>query len=319
MNPETSRGYVLVVNVLLSLALSSGLAGCGREDSLVVDLNRVEPTTEEEALDQSNPIKIAVGAVLTPEEGHGYYRQFLDYIGEKLHRSAEYIDRQTYSEINDLLRNTEVDMAFICSRPYVEGRDKFGLELLAAPMVNGKTVYHSYIIVSADSPATSLADLKKGTFAFCDPLSNTGHLAPIAMLNEIGETPESFFSKSVFSYAHDRTIKFVAQKIVDGGAVDSLVWQWANSVDSKYTSRTKVIARSDAFGIPPVVVPSSLDPELKRDLRNALLNAHLDRRGRTILSGMMIDRFVEIDDSAYDSIRRMKHALSPQKGEVERE
>ncbi|MDP6524426.1 MAG: phosphate/phosphite/phosphonate ABC transporter substrate-binding protein [Kiritimatiellia bacterium] len=319
MNPETSHGNA-AVHALLILALSAGLTGCGRQDALVVDLNRVEPEPEpqKETLNQPSPIRIAVGAVLTPEEGHGYYRQFLDYIGDRLHRPAKYIDRKTYSEVNGLLRNNEVDMAFICSRPYVEGRDGFGLELLAAPVVNGKTVYHSYIIVPSDSPATCLADLKEGTFAFCDPLSNTGHLAPTAMLNEIDETPESFFSKFIFTYAHDRTIKFVAQKIVDGGAVDSLIWQWADSIDSKYTSKTKVVAQSRAFGIPPVVVPQSIDPELKKQLRDVLLNAHLDQRGKTILSGMMIDRFVEIDDSAYDSIRRIQHALSPQGDEVEK-
>lgn len=37
----------------------------------------------------------------------------------------------------------------------------------------------------------------------------------------------------------------------------------------------------------------------------AVFFAHKDEKGRKLLQGMMIDKFVEIKDSAYDSIRAM--------------
>jgi phosphonate transport system substrate-binding protein len=39
------------------------------------------------------PIRIAVGGMITPREGFVYYRGYLDYIGKKLGRQVEFIDR----------------------------------------------------------------------------------------------------------------------------------------------------------------------------------------------------------------------------------
>ena len=49
----------------------------------------------------------------------------------------------------------EVKVAFICSGPYIKDREKFGVEFLAAPSVNGRPTYHSYIIVNKDSAIKS--------------------------------------------------------------------------------------------------------------------------------------------------------------------
>jgi phosphonate transport system substrate-binding protein len=42
------------------------------------------------------------------------------------------------------------------------------------------------------------------------------------------------------------------------------------------------------------------------------LSVHEDEKGKQILKGMMIDKFVVIDDSAYNSIREMKKWVSKQ-------
>ena len=51
----------------------------------------------------------------------------------------------------------------------------------------------------------------------------------------------------------------------------------------------------------------------KEQLRKILLTIHEDIKGREILKGMMVDRFVMIEDSSYDSIREMKQWLSDRK------
>ncbi len=259
------------------------------------------------------PIRIAVGGMITPREGFVYYRGFLDYIGEKLGRHVEFIDRENYKEINQLLRSGSIDAAFVCSGPYVEGRREFGLELLVAPQAYGQTVYYAYIIVARDSPITRFEELKGRTFAFADPDSNTGRLVPEFMLAKMGETPDSFFSKHIFTYAHDKSIKAVAQGIVDGASVDSLIWDYADKLDPQFTSKTKIIRKSAPYAIPPVVVRPGLDGDLKKALQQVFLGAHADPEGKDILKHMMIDRFVEINDKAYDSIREMKAWVKQQK------
>ncbi len=69
---------------------------------------------------------------------------------------------------------------------------------------------------------------------------------------------------------------------------------------------TKVIRKSEPYGIPPVVVPKGLDSKKKNELRNILLNMHRDVEGQNILQHLLIDQFVEISDSEYDDIRKMQ-------------
>ena len=132
------------------------------------------------------------------------------------------------------------------------------------------------------------------------------------------ETPESFFQSYVYTWGHDKSIKAVAQGIVDGAAVDHLIWEYANRVSPELTSRTKVIKKSPPFGIPPVVSRLGLDPELIKKVKEIFLNMHREEKGRMILKGMMIDKFVVVDDSSYDSIREMNDWLAKLQGREER-
>jgi len=174
------------------------------------------------------PLRVAIGAMITPRDGFGYYKELLTYLGESLDRPVSFVDREKYNEINALLKAGDLDMAFVCSGPYVTGRREFGLELLVAPRAYGAEVYYSYIIVPRDSRAEALEDLRGKNFAFTDPDSNTGRLAPGWLLATMGETPDSYFGRYLYTYAHDRSIKAVAYGLVDGAAVDSLVWEYMN-------------------------------------------------------------------------------------------
>jgi len=303
---------LLIVSLAASLLIVD-LTGCKpKEETKEISLEKREALKPKETLSEKQPIRIAVGGMITPKEGFAYYRQLLDYIGEKLGKPVEFIDKEAYAEINDLLKSGHLDAAFVCSGPYVDGHDTFGLELLVAPQAYGKTVYYSYIIVPIDSPVKSFEELRGKVFAFSDPLSNTGKLVPTYMLAKMGETPDSFFSKYIYTHKHDKSIERVAQKLVDGAAVDSLIWEYANRINPEFTSKTKIIKKSPPYGIPPVAVPPGLDPELKEKIKNVLLKAHEDEKGKQILKHMMIDKFVVIDDSAFDTIREMKKWISKQ-------
>ena len=299
------KTFISLAGLLLLFIIAC--AGCDKTDeSKKINLGKREELktkTEQPGLD---PIRVAVGGMITPKEGFVYYREFLDYVEEKLGRKVEYIDKEKYDEINMLLKSGGIDLAFVCSGPYVDGHREFGMELLVAPEAHGETVYYSYIIVHKDSHIKSFNELRGKRFAFTDPLSNSGKLVPDYMLARMGETPDTFFGKYLFTYAHDKSIKAVAQGVVDGAAVDSLIWEYINSTHPEFTSKTRTIMKSPPYGIPPVAVRKGLAPELKKRLRQIFLNAHKDKKATPILKGMMIDKFVLIDDRAYDSIREMK-------------
>ncbi|MBI5741467.1 MAG: phosphate/phosphite/phosphonate ABC transporter substrate-binding protein [Nitrospirae bacterium] len=303
---KSVRGGKLSALIFIIIGLTL-LANCSQEDKpLEINLEKKEPSGFVERRRQEKPVRIAIGGMITPKEGFAYYRNFLDYVGEKLKRHVELVDRESYSEVNNLLKRGDIEAAFVCGGPYVNGHREFGMELLAAPVAYGGTVYYSYIIVAKDSPISSFRQLRGKSFAFTDPLSNSGKLAPTYMLAMMNESPDSFFRTYIYTRTHDNSIKAVAQGIVDGAAVDSLIWEYDARTNPVHTSKTKIIRKSPPYGIPPVVVRPGLDPALKEAMRKIFLEAHDDIRGREILKNMMIDRFVPIDNSAYDSIREMK-------------
>lgn len=251
-------------------------------------------------------LKVAVAAMISPEETFGYYRQLLDYIGEKLGREVLFIQRKTYGEINELIGKGQIDLAFICSGPYVNGKEKYGFELLATPEVQKSHFYQSYLIVNRASPFHQLNDLRGQVFAFTDPDSNTGKLVPTYWLNQMGERSETFFKKTIYTYSHDNSIMAVAKALVDGAAIDGLIWEYYNRKNPVFTSRTRIIRKSEPYGIPPIVASRFLTPELKDRIRQMLFSMHRDPRGQNIINELMIDRFTPTQDQWYDSIRNMQ-------------
>lgn len=287
------------------------LLGCNNQENIpYIQLSEAGvPSNFEPGEPTRLPLRVAVAAVISPRATLESYQPMMDYLSSRLDRPVELIQRGTYAETNDLVRSGAVDLAFVCGGAFVEGERNFGMELLVAPQVKEQTVYYSYIIVPSESSAQMIEDLRRMTFAFSDPLSNSGHLAPRWRLSQIGETEDSFFNKTIFTYSHDNSIQAVADNLVDGAAVDSLVYDFLVDQGSPLTERVRIIERLGPYGIPPVVVHPDIDPELRATLRNILLEIHQDTGGKETLVRLNIDRFVDLELSAYDSLREMAGIL----------
>jgi phosphonate transport system substrate-binding protein len=255
--------------------------------------------------DRLPELHIAVGAMISPETTRIYYEELLSLIARRMGRRAVFSQRRTYAEVNDLVRKKEADLAFVCSGPYTQGKKEFGMEILAVPVANGTSVYHSYIIAGVSSSIASFSDMRGKRFAFTDPQSNTGALVPTYMLARRGETPGSFFGEVFYSNSHDNSIRAVAEGQADGAAVDSLIWEFVNRINPALTARTRVVEKSPPYGIPPIVVHPGLDPATKSQLKEILLSLHRDEQAARLLAKIQIDRFVAGNDAMYDTVREM--------------
>jgi phosphonate transport system substrate-binding protein len=270
----------------------------------VVDLHDLQPLPTPKGY-EAVPLRVAVAAVISPKGTVESYSTLMDYLSEKTGRPVEMVQRRTYLEVNDLIERGEVDMAFVCTSAYIAGQGEFGMQLLVAPQVNNETVYHSYLIVPEDSTAKDMADLKEKVFAFTDPISLTGRAYPTYLVEQLGSTPEVFFSRTFFTYSHDEAIYAVANHLADGAAVDSLVYDFAVSRDPSLADKTQIIHISPAFGIPPVVIGPDVRPQVAVDLQTLLLEMSNDPDGQAALKSIGVDRFVPIEDSNYDNVRSL--------------
>ncbi|MGE5849757.1 MAG: PhnD/SsuA/transferrin family substrate-binding protein, partial [Candidatus Methylomirabilota bacterium] len=141
------------------------------------------------------------------------------------------------------------------------------------------------------------------------PLSTSGYLYPVYALISKGRQPATFFTKTLFTYSHDNSIEAVAEGVVDGAAVDSLIYDYLQITRPALVARTRIVHRSPLMGAQPVGVPRNLDPETKQALRELFLGLDQDPTGRGILKKLGVERFIPGDDSLYDSIRKMLQAV----------
>lgn len=300
--PHVVRGTLVVVVSLL-------VGACTTHTVPTLDLSVRSDITSPASGTVVRPLRVAVAAILSPEGNIDSYGEFADFVANELGRPVELIQRRTYEEINALLASGEVDIGFVCSSAYVIGHDEFGLRLLAAPEIDGETVYRSVLIAPAGSGAGSMADFRGAVFAFTDPMSLSGRMYPTSVVEALGETPETFFSDTFFTYSHEEAIRAVAARVADGAGVDSLVLDHMLAADPALP--IEIVAVSPAFAIPPVVASPLLPADQVEEIRALLLRLHDQPEAAAALEAMGVDRFVGIDDSDYSGVRVVMASTGP--------
>jgi len=296
-----------LISLLLFSAVSGAFFGCsGDAEYKAVDFAKTVPIAQPETKEASRDVlRVAVAAMISPRETFVYYQELLDYIGKNSGFRVQLIQRKTYEEVNELFPKGQIDLAFICTGPFAASRDKFGFEALATPQVRGQPYYQSYLIVPKDSSYQKFEDLKGRVFAFTDPDSNTGAMVPRYWLAQLGETPESFFNKTIFTYSHDNSILAVAKGLVDAAAVDGHQWEYFEHFNPTHTSKTRVVRKSQPFGSPPLVASARLSSEVRLKIQELMLSMHTDSEGERILEKLLIDRFVAPREEWYEPARAM--------------
>ncbi len=297
-----SKRIFATVALLLMAAL---LNGCSSSPTKTVSLYKTDAgAVVKDKSAGKVPLRVAVSSILSPKETLTVYQPAVEYMEDKLGHPVVLLQRKTYKEVNDLLQSGGADVAFVCSGGYVAGNDNFGMELLVVPEVKGETRYRSYIIARSRE-AGSILDLRGRSFAFTDPMSYSGRIAPVHMLTSRGIDSDRFFSRTFYTFSHDNAIRAVADGIAEAAAVDSMIFDRAVEKEPELGKRVFVIDKSLQVGNPPVVVNPSIDAGLKQRLRDVLLSMNRDENGRKALKALSYDKFVTADDGDYAELKSL--------------
>ncbi len=292
------------ISGILLMTVTAIFIGCGSPPVQTVRLQHLDEAIP--AKGNTNgplPLRVAVSSILSPRETLTVYQPLLNYLEKKLAMPVVLLQRRTYKEVNELIEHDNADIAFVCSGGYVAGHQSFGLELLAVPVVNGQHTYRSYIIANVKLEGQSIAALQGRSFAFTDPMSFSGRIAPVYMLHSKSLDAAHFFGRTFYTYSHDNAIQAVNDGIADAAAVDSLVFDQAVQSYPELSKRVKIIDRSLTVGSPPVVVNTALDRSRKENLRSLLLAMPLDPDGEKALSALHYDRFAIADEKDYEPLQ----------------
>jgi len=301
---------IATVATLAVAALFAGLALPGsplrsRLAALLGDPPVASPAVRtSDAAGGGPPLRVAVGAMISPERTYEFYADLFRLLAGRLQRPLELKQRRTYQELNALIRRDEVDVAWICTGAWPELAEAQAARLLAVPVVEGKKTYNALVLAGPAIPrASDLAGLGGGRFVFTDPISLTGCLYPKRRIAELGRDAGSFFSATSFTGGHDRSIEAVRRGLAAGASVDSLVFRYLARRFPEEVEGVRVLETSPSFPIPPLVVPVSASPEAERLLREALVNLGSDETGRKLLEALLVDGFAPADEEAYARLR----------------
>ncbi len=264
----------------------------------------------------ANPYVLAAGKPpirvgLTPaflHDQHGLLEDWRLYMQKRLDCPVEFLQRDSYRETMDLLRLEKIDFAWICDYPYVHLRKL--VRLLAVPSYGGQSLYRAYLIVpTGDAHTSSILQLRGKVFAYADPYSNTGYLAPRYQLKQAGEDPAKFFRKTFFTYSHRKLVEAVASGLAQGASVDSFVFDTLSLIKPELTRRTRIAAKSPEYGFPPLIAHRSVSEPNFVAMQNLLLAMNQDVEGQALLKRLHLDGFRRGDEKLYASVAEMMRAF----------
>lgn len=282
--------------------------GCGSflNKGKYIDFKKVEAPPDISAVNaDSQALRVAISSVLLPQENVMHYRSIANYLGWHVNRPVILIQRQSYAEIALLLLNGGADIAFFSSGEYANYSGFDEIEMLAAQQRMGLPYHQGYIIVAKDSEINDIADLKGKIIAFTDPLSYSGYTFLVHMLGQKNQTPDTFFGRYIYTYSHDKSLRAVANRVVDAAPVTSLVYDRAKQREPELAEAVRIIAVSPFAGTGPVVAGKNVNQTQREILRKALLTMHEYPHMVPALQGLSIDRFVPPQPELYEPIRRM--------------
>ena len=180
-----------------------------------------------------------------------------------------------YAAVVEALRAKKLEFARMGPAAYARGVQVMGKGIVPVAKdmdLDGAVGYHSVIVVRADSPYRSLADLKGKSLAFADPNSGSGYMAPNYFLTKEGLEPPKYFSRTGFAGNHEQGVLAVLN-----GTYDAAATWWNNEI------RSNVVRMEEKKMIPAgqvriiwksPVIPNS--PWVARALPDDLLKAYAD-------------------------------------------
>ncbi|MDP2196139.1 MAG: PhnD/SsuA/transferrin family substrate-binding protein [Rhodocyclaceae bacterium] len=247
---------------------------------------------------EERPIRIGVNAAALKQHPE-VLPEWQRYLSDRLKRPVVFVHRDTYRQMIDVIKQREVDFAWLSTFPYAYMAHRGRVKLLVIPVPRGKSSsYSAYLLVPAsDTQTRSIEDLRGRVFAFTDPYSLTGYQVARFWLRHLSEPdPKRYFRKTFFTHSHRNTMTAVAAGLADGGMVDSYAWEMAVHSEPQLAGEIRIVTRSVDYGFPPVVAVSGASAKDAAALRDTLLAMDKNDAGRRLLQGVGLSGF-EIGDS----------------------
>ena len=218
----------------------------------------------------------------------------------KLGIKVELVVGSSYVATGEALRRGEIDIAYLGPVTYILQSRGVALEPFARPTHVGSTgpTFRAAIIVAADSPVLTLAELRGCEFAVGDLASTSGSWVPRHMLLEAGLSQERDYTRRVLG-AHDAVADAVAHHRVAAGGLHLTVLRRLIAEGRLEADAVRVLAESAP--IPEYMW--TFREGLPVALREALRRAFIELRDPQALRVFNAEAFIPAVDADVDRVR----------------
>lgn len=184
-------------------------------------------------------------------------------------KKVNVVNVTSYAAVIEAQRAGKAEVAAYGPDSYVVAV-KSGLKITPAGITvdtkGGKASYQSYGFVPAGSPIKTLADFKGKKVCFVDENSTSGHLYPVAGLQQAGVDPAKDITP-IFAGGHDASVLSVLKGQCDAGfAYDTMVDKLLIEQGKLKPGQLRVVWKSVDIPNSPVAVSDDLAPDLKNKL-----------------------------------------------------
>lgn len=249
------------------------------------------------------PTTLRVGIIpnQAPDRQRAQYEPFRQYLERTLGQPVETFVATDYTGVVEAMASEKLDLAYFGGLTFAQAERRVPLTPIVTEIdrETGTEQYYSAIIVSADSPVGSVAELKGKRFAFGDINSTSGSLYPRLMLDRAGISDFSDPQRFIYTGGHDATTLAVANRTVDAGGVEKRIMERLFDAGTVKRAQIRILQQTPVQGYPWAV-----RAKLDAGLVDRLTRAFLDLRDSDLLRLMRAERYTRVQSSDYDEVRR---------------
>lgn len=264
---------------------------------------------------KDNPIKVflipSVDAQMLKDESKVLKNSLEELTGYSIKLSVP----SSYIAVVEAFGTKKADVAVMNTFGYLLAHSKYGVEAKLMVTRFGRDSYKSQIIVHADSDIQKIEDLEGKKFAYVDPASASGHLLAKNLFKKKGIT----LGQTMFSQKHDSVVTMVYQKQVDAGATFYSPLRDGKIQDARRLVRTqfpdvedkvRILTLTEPIPNDPIIFRKDMDTEIKEKIVEAFVSFMATENGKKTFEKLyLVDGVLKVDDSAYDSVRKLLGGL----------
>jgi phosphonate transport system substrate-binding protein len=282
---STNRQILLLASLILAmlaLSCSGGAEPSGQAPQPTLRLSMIPTTDPGRMLRESQPL--------------------IDYLQKETGAKIEMTIPTNYAAVVEAIGSDQVDIAHFGGFTYVQAASRFGVRPLVQR--DRDQNFHSVFLTHPASGINNLSDLKGRTFAFGDVNSTSGHLMPEYFMRQSGVDME-VITKAVYTGGHDATALAVANRKVDAGAMDELVFDRMTREGKLTPESVRVFYTTPPYFDYVWAARKGLDPQLTEAFANALLKLDAgDPEQKRVLDILSATKYVRANDGDYDRLRQ---------------